>query len=166
MTNMKFINNPGIENWLNQYNSTLGSRGVDAYVAECIYDQLSRFSPAIYAKTEYSTMQFSVQIPYMIIRDLFGCNFIGHIIDDGEDRSKIVEDLQKFDVDNKCSTGYKEFSKTISFNRYYVFEDCPLAIRLYEIDIFHAKGPSFRTEAPELVLRCEIVNKDKATEEE
>ena len=166
MTNMKFINNPGIADWLNRYNSSTGYSGVDAYVAECIYDQLSRFSPAIYANTEYSTMQFSVQIPYMIIRDLFGCNFIGRIINDGEDRSNIVEDLQKFDVDNKDSTGYKEFRKTISFNRYYAFDNCPLAIRLYEIDIFHVKGPSFRTEAPELVLRCEIVNKDKATEEE
>lgn len=166
MTNMKFINNPGIANWLNQYNSTLGSRGVDAYVAECIYDQLSRFSPAIYAKSEFSTMQFSVQIPYTVIRDLFGCNFIGLIINDGEDRSKIIKDLQKFDVGNKDATRYNEFSKTISFNRYYAFANCPLAIHLYEINIFYVKGPSFGMPMPEITLRCEIVNKDKATEEE
>lgn len=166
MTNMKFINNPGIADWLNQYNSTLRSRGVDEYVAECIYDKLSRFSPAIYAKSEFSTLQFSVQIPYTTIRDLFGYNFIGLIINDGEDRSKIDEDLQKFDADNKDSTRYNEFSKTIHFNRYYAFENCPLAICLYEISIFYVKGPSFSMPMPEITLRCEIVNKDKATEEE
>lgn len=166
MTNMKFINNPGIADWLNQYNSTLGSRGVDEYVAECIYGQLSLFSPSLYAKSEYSTLQFRVQIPYTTIRDLFGYNFIGLIINDGEDRSKIIEDLQKFDVDNKDATRYNEFNKTISFNRYYAFANCPLAIRLYEINIFYVKGPSFGMPMPEITLRCEIVNKDKATEEE
>ena len=33
MTNMKFINNPGIADWLNRYNSSTGYSGVDAYVA-------------------------------------------------------------------------------------------------------------------------------------
>lgn len=166
MTNMKFINNPGIADWLNRYNSSTGCTGADAYVAECIYDQLSRFSPALYAQSEYSTLQFSVQIPYTTIRDLFGYNFIGLIINDGEDRSKIIKDLQQFDVDNEVVTSCKEFSKTIHFNRYYAFENCPLAIRLYEISIFYVKGPSFSMPMPEMTLRCEIVNKDKATEEE
>ena len=161
--NMKFINNPGIADWLNRYNSVGGSVGIDEYVAECIYDQLSRYSPAIYAKSEFSTMQLTVQIPYATIRDLFGYNFIGLIINDGKDYTKVVEDIQKFDADNKGATSYKEFNKGILFNRYYAFANCPLAIHLYEIDIFHVKGPSLRIPTPELVLRCEIVNKDKAT---
>ena len=163
---MKFINNPGIADWLNRYNSSTGCNGVDEYVSECIYDQLSRFSPALYAQSEYSTAQFSVQMPYTTIRDLFGYNFIGLIINDGEDRSKIIKDLQQFDIDNEVVTSCKEFSKTIHFNRYYAFENCPLVIRLYAIEIFYMKGPSFSMPMPELILRCEIVNKDKATEEE
>lgn len=166
MTNMKFIDNAGIADWLNRYNSSTGCNGVDEYVADCIYDQLSRFSPALYAQSEYSTAQFRVQIPYTTIRDLFGYNFIGLIINDGEDRSKIIEDLQKFDVDNKNTVSYKDFSKSIHFNRYYAFANCPLVIRLYEINIFHAKGPSFSMPMPELVLSCEIVNKDASVEED
>lgn len=166
MTNMKFINNPGIADWLNRYNSSTGCNGVDDYVADCIYDQLSQFSPALYAQSEYSTLQFSVRIPYTTIRHLFGDNFIGLIINYGEDRSKIIEDLQQFDADNTDATNYKEFSKTIHFTRYYAFDDCPLAIRLYEIDIFYVKDPLVSMPMPELILRCEIVNKDAAVEED
>ncbi len=166
MTNMKFINHPGIADWLNRYNSSTGCNGVNEYVAECIYDQLSQFSPAVYAQSEYSTAHFSVQIPYITIRDLFGYNFIGLIINDGEDRSKIIEDLQQFDADNKDATRCENFSKTINFNRYYAFDNCPLAIRLYAIEIFYIKGPSLSMPMPELILRCEIVNKDAAVEED
>lgn len=165
MTNMKFIDNAGIADWLNRYNSSTGCNGIDEYVADCIYDQLSKFSPALYAQSEYSTVQFRVQIPYTTIRDLFGYNFIGLIINDGEDRSKIIEDLQKFDADNEHVTRCENFSKTIHFSRYYAFDNCPLAIHLYEINIFHLKGPSFSMPMPELVLSCEIVNKDAAVEE-
>lgn len=166
MTNMKFINNPGIADWLNQYNGIVGSNGVDAYVAECIYDQLNHLSPAVYAKSKSGPTQFTVMIPYTTARYLFGDNFIGLIIKDGKDYSKIVEDVQKFDADNKDATGYKEFNKTIHFNRYYVFEDCPLAIRLCWIRIHYVLNPPFEMPEPNLYLRCEIVNKDKATEEE
>ena len=154
MTNMKFINNPGIADWLNRYNSSVSGTGIDAYVAECIYDQLNHFSPAAYAKSKSSPTQFTVMIPYTTARYLFGDNFIGLIINDGEDRSKIIEDLQQFDADNKGATSRKEFSKKIHFNRYYVFDDCPLAIRLCEINIFHVKGLSFGTPEPELILIC------------
>lgn len=166
--NMKFINNPGIADWLNRYNSVDGSVGIDEYVAECIYDQLNHFSPAVYAKSKSGPTQFTVTIPYTTARYLFGYNFIGLIINDGKDYTKIVEDIQKFDADNKGATSRKEFSKKIHVNRYYAFDDCPLAIHLCEINIFHVKGLSFGTPEPEMTLRCEIVNKDKvtATEEE
>lgn len=36
--NTKFINNSGIADWLNQYNSIGGSVGIDEYVTGCIYE--------------------------------------------------------------------------------------------------------------------------------
>lgn len=161
--NMKFINNSGIADWLNRYSSCVHSDGIDAYVADCIHVRLNQFSPTAYAKS--SSLRFTVAIPYESALDLFGPNFIGLLANDGKDYSYIVEDIQKFDIENKDTKRLSEYKNTVRFNRYYAFVNCPVVIRLYALDILYAKGGLFAMK-PEVKLTCEIVNKDKVVEEE
>lgn len=161
--NMKFIDNSGIADWLNRYINSVYSDGIDSYVADCINVRLNQVSPTAYAKSD--SLRFTVAIPYESARDLFGPNFIGLLANNGDDYSYIVEDIQKFDIENKDTKRLCEYNNTVRFNRYYAFANCPVVIRLYALDIFYAKGGLF-TMKPEVKLSCEIVNKDAVAEED
>jgi len=156
--NKKLINNPDITNWLNQYGNNRYGTDIDAYVAECINSQLHQYSPSVYARDMYSTTSFCVSLPYAVIRDLFGSNFIGLIVDDGKDYSYIVEGLTEFDKKHNTGEGYHEYNEKVKFERYYEFADCPFVIRLNQITVLHIKGNAY-TLLPDVTLACDIVNK-------
>lgn len=161
--NTTYINNSGIADWLNRYNSDIHSGGIDEYVADCIHARLNQVSPTAYAKSD--SLRFTVAIPYESALDLFGPNFIGLLANNDEDYSYIVEDIQKFDIENKDTKRLIEYNNTIRFSRYYAFANCPVVIHLYALDILYAKGGLFEMK-PEVKLSCEIVNKDKVVEED
>lgn len=155
----KLINNPDITNWLNQFAINMCGTDIDAYVAECIRDQLYQFSPAVYARDEYTDTSFVAELPYITTRNLFGKNFIGLIADDGKDYSHIVEFLDEHDTMYSNKEGYYEYNEKVYLDRYYEFENCKFAIRLDKITVYHVMS-SVCTTMPEVNIHCDIVRKD------